>query len=85
MIKERESHFQQQYGFPSNALPSQNYLTYATIQQLGETLNIHWQTLTPFYGLAWALKPIQAGPDRSLTFAGVVLETTELPFAEFAQ
>lgn len=60
MVKERETHFQQQYGFPSNAIPSQNYLTYAGLQQLGKTLKLHWQMLTPFYGLSWALKPFKA-------------------------
>lgn len=60
MVKERESQFVKQYGFASNALPSKNFLTYAEIKQLGKTLNLHWQMMTPFYGLSWVLKPVKA-------------------------
>lgn len=60
MVRERESQFLAQYGFASNALPSKNYLTYAEIKQLGSTLSLHWQILTPFYGLAWTFKPLKA-------------------------
>lgn len=60
MVQERESQFVRQYGFPSNALPSKNYLTYDEIKQLGESLHLHWQILTPYYGLTWLLKPVKA-------------------------
>lgn len=60
MVQERERHFLEKYGFPSNVLPSRNYLTYAEIKQLGERLKLHWQILTPFYGLDWLLKPLKA-------------------------
>lgn len=60
MVKEREGQFLRQYGFASNALPSKNYLTYAEIKALGEKCSLHWQILSPFYGLAWALKPLKA-------------------------
>ena len=60
MVRERESQFLKQYGFASNALPSKNYLTYDEIKELGKMLNLHWQMLTPFYGLTWMLKPLKA-------------------------
>ncbi len=60
MVQEREAQFLKQYGFRSNALPSQNYLTYAGLKELGAKLNIRWQISTPFYGLAWLLKPLKA-------------------------
>ena len=60
MVQEREAQFLKQYGFRSNALPSKNYLTYDALKELGSTLNMHWQILTPFYGLSWALKPLKA-------------------------
>lgn len=60
MVKEREAAFLQQYGFRSNALLSKNYLTYASLKELGKTLGIRWQILTPFYSLAWTLKPFKA-------------------------
>jgi hypothetical protein len=60
MVQEREATFLKQFGFRSNALPSKNYLTYAELKELGSTLHVKWQILTPFYGLSWALKPIKA-------------------------
>lgn len=60
MVSEREGLFMKQYGFPSDALPSENYLTYKYLDELGPRLNIHWQIITPYYGLRWALKPLRA-------------------------
>jgi SAM-dependent methyltransferase/uncharacterized protein YbaR (Trm112 family) len=60
MVKERETQFLKKYGFPSNALPSKNYLTYDEMKELGKGLHVHWQMLTPFYGFSWLLKPIKA-------------------------
>lgn len=60
MVKEREHYFVKQYGFASNTLPSKNYLTYTEIKELGKILNLHWQILTPFYGLGWLFKPLKA-------------------------
>ena len=41
MVAEREAHFQQQHGFASNALPSENFLTPDRLNQLAQ--NLHWQ------------------------------------------
>jgi SAM-dependent methyltransferase len=60
MVKERESRFAQRFGFPSNALPSENYLTYTRLQELGSALNVRWQMITPYYGLRWILRPLKA-------------------------
>jgi SAM-dependent methyltransferase len=60
MVRERERAFSRRFGFPSNALPSQNYLTYAGLQALEAALGICWRILTPFYGLGWLLKPLKA-------------------------
>jgi SAM-dependent methyltransferase len=60
MVQEREESFLKQFGFRSNALPSKNYLTYNDLKELGSTLNLHWQILTPFYGLPWLLRPLKA-------------------------
>jgi len=60
MVQERESRFVARFGFPSNALSSENYLTYTRLQQLAEGLSLDWQFFTPFYGLRWALKPLVA-------------------------
>jgi SAM-dependent methyltransferase len=60
MVREREEHFLRMAGFPSNALPSENYLTYERLAVLGETLAVRWQMAKPAYGLAWVLRPWKA-------------------------
>lgn len=57
MVKERESQFANRFGFPSNALPSENYLTYSKLNELAAALELKWQFLTPFYGFHWVLRP----------------------------
>jgi SAM-dependent methyltransferase len=60
MVAEREAAFQSQYGFPSNALDSENFLTYQRLIELGDALGIYWLTFRPFYGLRWLLRPLKA-------------------------
>ena len=60
MVGERQRQYVKQYGFPSNALPSENYLTYQRLDELCAALHLHGQVLTPFYGLGWALRPLKA-------------------------
>ncbi len=56
MVKEREAHFQQTYGFPSNAIASQNYLTYRQLAQLGRQLGALWQLRWPVPRWRWAIR-----------------------------
>jgi hypothetical protein len=60
MVRERRNQFTQKYGFPSNALASENYLTYQRLANLAAALNLNAQFLTPFYGIGWALRPWKA-------------------------
>jgi len=60
MVAEREAAFLAQYGFASDALESENFLTYERINELGDSLNIEWITLHPFYGLRWWLRSLKA-------------------------
>ncbi len=60
MVREREEQFKKKYGFPSNAMKSENYLTYARLRELGEALKIEWKLHTPFYGWRWLLRPLIA-------------------------
>lgn len=60
MIHEREEKFRQRYGFPSNAIASENYLTYARLRQLAAGLGLRWQILRPFLGWRWELQPWKA-------------------------
>jgi SAM-dependent methyltransferase len=60
MVREREAAFTHAYGFPSNALLSENYLTDQRLCDLAETLHVRWEVIRPFYGWRWLLRPIKA-------------------------
>ena len=60
MVREREAAFTQAYGFPSNALLSENYLTEQRLKELAETLHLRWTFVQPFYGWRWSLRPLKA-------------------------
>ncbi len=60
MVREREARFQERYGFASNAIPSENFLTYQRLDQLTQSTGLNWRMLNVFYGLTWAMRPIRA-------------------------
>ncbi|MGZ9225272.1 MAG: methyltransferase domain-containing protein [Anaerolineales bacterium] len=60
MVHEREAHFTKQYGFASNRLQSENYLSYGRLNELARELNLVWKFITPFYNLQWTLRPLLA-------------------------
>ena len=61
MVAERKAQFREKYGFASDNLESENYLTYIRLDQLAKELNLTWKRITPFYGLRWFLRPLMAG------------------------
>jgi SAM-dependent methyltransferase len=60
MVAERESQFAEKYGFASDNLQSENYLTYRRLDDLSRELHIGWKRITPFYGLRWMIRPLVA-------------------------
>ncbi|MDQ4076794.1 MAG: methyltransferase domain-containing protein [Chloroflexota bacterium] len=60
MVRERERQFEARYGFPSNAIPSENFLTYRRLKELAERLGVEWEFYRPWYGWRWALRPWRA-------------------------
>lgn len=58
MVEEREAQFKEKYGFASDHLQSENYLTYARLKELAQQLNLKWKFITPFYGLRWMFRPL---------------------------
>lgn len=60
MIEEREQKFEEKYGFPSNSIKNEGFLTYDSLEQLGNELGLNWEIYKPFYGLRWALRPWKA-------------------------
>jgi SAM-dependent methyltransferase len=57
MVREREEQFQHTYGFPSNSLGSENFLTFQRLDELAALTKTHWRFVTPWYGWRWALRP----------------------------
>jgi ubiquinone/menaquinone biosynthesis C-methylase UbiE len=57
MVRERANRFVQEHGFRGEAIPHENYLTFARLDELAATLSIHWQMIRPFYGWRWAVRP----------------------------
>jgi SAM-dependent methyltransferase len=64
MVAERRHRYEEQYGFPSDALNSVEYLDVRTLRELGRTLAIDWTIYRPWYGLAWHLRPWKAQLQR---------------------
>lgn len=60
MLLERKQQFLSRYGFASDAIQSEGFLTYDRMQALGQSLGIRWRHIVPFYGLRWRLKPLVA-------------------------
>lgn len=65
MVHEREEAFTRQYGFASNAIPSENFLTYRRLDDLAGLLGLEWRYVKPDYGLRWKLRPWKAKLRRS--------------------
>jgi HemK-related putative methylase len=60
MIREREEQFERTYGFPSNSLPSEGYLTFDRLAELAMQLGLNWRIARPWYGVRWAVRPWKA-------------------------
>lgn len=60
MVHERETAFERRYGFRSNALPAENYLTTARLKELAVVVDLRWDVFLPFFGVGWMLRPLRA-------------------------
>lgn len=60
MVRERETWFESTFGFRSNALASEQFLTFERIDRLAHEFQIKWKFIKPYYGLKWHLKPLLA-------------------------
>lgn len=48
------------YGFRSDSIPSQDYLTPATLEEVARECGVEWKLFQPWYGVRWALRPLKA-------------------------
>lgn len=60
MVEERERQFLAAYGFASNSLGSENFLTYRRLDELASWLGLRMRRITPEYGLGWAWRQVKA-------------------------
>lgn len=60
MQAERRVQFERQYGFPSDAMHSIEFLDEESIKRLGRELNIRWSYCQPRYGWRWSMRPLEA-------------------------
>ena len=60
MVEERKKDFSARYGFASDSLQIENYLTYGRLNELARELNLAWKFITPFYNMQWTLRPLLA-------------------------
>jgi SAM-dependent methyltransferase len=57
MVQERRKQFTQQFGFPSDGLASQEFLTDERLAALAEQFGLRWTVHRPWYGMRWAMRP----------------------------
>jgi SAM-dependent methyltransferase len=72
MLEEQRVDFERRFGDCSDALPHEGFLTWDTIDRLGDKLGLEWTISRPWYGLKWALRPLLArirGSREPATFA----------------
>lgn len=60
MLRERRADFEKKFGFRSDSVASQEYLTPAIVEELGRRYGISWTVLQPWYGVKWTLRPLRA-------------------------
>ena len=60
MVEERQAAFVKRYGFPSDSILSQEFLTDEQLLFLAKRFNLHWQVHSPYYGIRWTMRPLLA-------------------------
>lgn len=78
MVREREAAFSRRFGFPSNALASENFLTPARLRDLAGSLGIRWTVTYPRHGMRFAIrrwKRLLLGGRESARFPLIVART----------
>jgi SAM-dependent methyltransferase/uncharacterized protein YbaR (Trm112 family) len=56
MVKEREDQYETRYGFRSNTISSENYLTFDRLKEIGNQLGVSWDVIEPPFGPIWKLR-----------------------------
>ncbi len=84
MLEEKRARFRKLYGFASASIPSQEFLTPGRLDFLANEFNLNWRTLTPFYGIPWALRPLLARLRGRRVPSKFRVYVAEIPMTEVA-
>jgi SAM-dependent methyltransferase len=57
MVSERSARFREAYGFSSDALDSEHFITRDRLERLARALSVRWELISPFHSVAWTLRP----------------------------
>jgi SAM-dependent methyltransferase len=57
MIDERYARFRATYGFSSDALGAEQFMTRERLRDLGRAVGLRWELIAPFHGVLWTLRP----------------------------
>jgi len=57
MLAERKASFISRYGFASDSIKSEGYLTFQRMKTLASKFELTWRHVHPFYGIRWAVRP----------------------------
>jgi ubiquinone/menaquinone biosynthesis C-methylase UbiE len=60
MRAERHAYFQSKYGFPSDSVPSLEFLYESQLSEISRELRLRWQIYRPWYGWKWHMRPWKA-------------------------
>jgi hypothetical protein len=60
MCDERHAYFKTKYGFPSDSVPSLEFLHESQLSELSRELRLRWQIYRPWYGWKWHARPWKA-------------------------
>jgi hypothetical protein len=60
MLAERQEAFLCRHGMAGDSIAMLGFLTDAWLQEMRHVLSIEWEVHHPWYGLAWALRPVIA-------------------------
>ncbi len=56
MLREQREQFERAYGFPSNAIASEGFLTFARLDALAASTKTEWRLIHPAYGWRWMMR-----------------------------
>ena len=60
MVKERRDEFQRRFGFASDSIASEEFLTREKLSDITRQLGLELEIRKPWYGVQWSLRPLKA-------------------------